>query len=93
MNQHPLTGYTRIAVLVLTLAILEGCGKTGPLYLPDKAGEVVTRPGATPPEADSSTAPNSPQTPDSQPAAPPPAPEVTDEESKKEKGASPPPPR
>ena len=85
------SGARRLAVLALMLATLAGCGKTGPLYLPDKAGEVVTRPVATPPEAESTTAPGSTQTPDSQPAAPPPAPEVTDEESKKEKGATPPP--
>jgi predicted small lipoprotein YifL len=82
---------TRIALLALTLAMLAGCGKTGPLYLPDAASEVVTRPVATPPETESTPAPNSPQTPDSQPAAPAPAPEVIVDESKKEKGASPPP--
>jgi predicted small lipoprotein YifL len=28
-----------------TVAVLAGCGQKGPLYLPDKGGEVVTRPG------------------------------------------------
>jgi predicted small lipoprotein YifL len=91
----------RIALLCVVLAMLAGCGKKGPLYLPEAASEVVTRPAETPPAAESTTAPNSPQTPDSQPAAPAPAPEVsapeeTKEQSqdapKKEKGASPPTP-
>jgi predicted small lipoprotein YifL len=29
----------------LLLVGLAGCGQKGPLYLPDKGGEVVTRPG------------------------------------------------
>jgi predicted small lipoprotein YifL len=91
----------RVALLCVALAMLAGCGKKGPLYLPEAASEVVTRPAETPPATDSTTAPNSPQTPDSQPAAPTPAPEVsapqeTKEQSKnaskKEKGASPPAP-
>jgi predicted small lipoprotein YifL len=35
----------RFAVLMATVAVLAGCGQKGPLYLPDKGGEVVTRPG------------------------------------------------
>jgi predicted small lipoprotein YifL len=90
----------RIALLCVAMTALLGCGKKGPLYLPDAAGEVVTRPAETPPASDSTQAPNSPQTTDSQPAAPAPAPEVsapesTDapkkEEPKKEGGAPPPP--
>jgi predicted small lipoprotein YifL len=89
----------RIALLCVLLAALPGCGKKGPLYLPEAASEVVTRPAETPPASESTGAPNSPQTVDSQPAAPAAAPEVSapdpkKEESKKEKGASPPsPPR
>ncbi|HEY6125730.1 MAG TPA: lipoprotein [Steroidobacteraceae bacterium] len=84
----------RNVIPVLILGILAGCGQKGPLYLPEERGEVVTRPAETPPESETTAAPNSPQTPDSQPAAPAPAPEVTapEEESKKDKGASPPPP-
>jgi predicted small lipoprotein YifL len=86
----------RVALLCLLLATLPGCGKKGPLYLPDEAGAVVTRPAQTPPASESTEAPNSPQTVDSQPAAPAPAPEVAPPETKdppkKEKGASPPPP-
>ena len=97
----------RIALLCLLLAALPGCGKKGPLYLPDTASEIVTRPAEAPPPAESTEAPNSPQTVDSQPAAPAPAPEVTAPESKerspnedlpkkdapkKEAGATPPPP-
>jgi len=86
----------RIALLCLLLAALPGCGKKGPLYLPEAASEVVTRPAQTPPAPDSTEAPNSPQTVDSQPAAPAPAPGVSAPESdpsKKEKGATPPPPK
>ena len=84
----------RIALLCVLLATIMGCGKKGPLYLPDTASEVVTRPAETPPASESTEAPNSPQTTDSQPAAPAPAPEVTAPEDvpKKEKGATPPPP-
>jgi predicted small lipoprotein YifL len=35
----------RFAVLVTAAAVLAGCGQKGPLYLPDKGGQVVTRPG------------------------------------------------
>jgi predicted small lipoprotein YifL len=35
----------RFAVLMAAVALLAGCGQKGPLYLPDKGGEVVTRPG------------------------------------------------
>jgi predicted small lipoprotein YifL len=80
-----------VALLCLTLA-LPGCGKKGPLYLPDTAGDVVTRPAESPPASDNTEAPNSPQTTDSQPQAPAPAPEVTkpEEDPKKVKGAPPP---
>lgn len=47
-----------------------GCGQKGPLYLPDEAGEVVTRPTQTPapnPAAPDSSAPPTP--------TPPPTPE------------------
>jgi predicted small lipoprotein YifL len=34
------------SLLLLAIAgVLAGCGQKGPLYLPDKGGEVVTRPG------------------------------------------------
>ena len=85
------------AAVICLLVTIAGCGKKGPLYLPQPASEIVTRPAETPPASESTDAPNSPQTVDSQPAAPPPAPEVTPpepqaEDSKKEKGATPPPP-
>jgi predicted small lipoprotein YifL len=88
------TATWRLALLCLAFAALPGCGKKGPLYLPEPASEVVTRPAETPPAPEGTQAPNSPQTTDSQPAAPPPAPEVSAPESpKKEKGATPPPPK
>ena len=97
MKQHPETRETRpllrhVALACLLLA-LAGCGKKGPLYLPEEPGEVVTRPAESPPASEKTEAPNSPQTTDSQPTPPAPAPEVTEpEESRKDKGATPPPP-
>ena len=35
----------RFAVSFALAALLTACGQKGPLYLPDKGGEVVTRPG------------------------------------------------
>jgi predicted small lipoprotein YifL len=35
----------RFAALLAAAAVLAGCGQKGPLYLPDKGGQVVTRPG------------------------------------------------
>jgi predicted small lipoprotein YifL len=35
----------KFAVLMAAGTVLAGCGQKGPLYLPDKGGEVVTRPG------------------------------------------------
>ncbi len=40
----------RITLLVVAAGLLTACGQTGPLYLPDRGGDVVTRPaGQTPP--------------------------------------------
>lgn len=87
-----------VAFAALALGALSACGQKGPLYLPDAAGEVVTRPAATPPPAptENTSAPNSPQTVDA-PADAPPAPEVTApvgtpeaEDPKKEKSTTPP---
>jgi predicted small lipoprotein YifL len=66
--------------LLPAAALLASCGQKGPLYLPDQAGEIVTRPAQTPaptPAAgESGGAPNSPQTVDSPPGQDSPAPEV-----------------
>ncbi len=89
--------------MALMLGTLAACGQKGPLYLPDAASEVVTRPTATPPPApppdENTSVPNSPQTVDD-PAQTPVAPEVTAPvgtpeaaDPKKEKGATPPPPQ
>ncbi|HEU5137106.1 MAG TPA: lipoprotein [Steroidobacteraceae bacterium] len=85
----------RSASALLMLVVLAGCGQTGKLYLPEAASDVVTTPAETPPASDRTEAPNSPQTPDSQPPAPAPAPEVSapEEDPKKDKGAASPPPR
>jgi predicted small lipoprotein YifL len=83
---------------VMLGAMLGGCGQKGPLYLPDAASDVVTRPAVTTPPEESTSGPNSPQTADSPPAPPSPTPEVTAPagtpeagEPKKEKGATTPP--
>jgi predicted small lipoprotein YifL len=84
--------FQHIALACLVLA-LPGCGKKGPLYLPDEPAGVVTRPAGSPPASETTEAPNSPTTPDSGPKPPAPAPEVVaPEESKKDKGATPPTP-
>ena len=68
----PITVRLACAVLAGTLA---GCGLKGPLYLPEQASGIVTRPTQTPPEP--ANAPNSPQTIDSPASGATPAPEVT----------------
>jgi hypothetical protein len=85
-----------LAASLCATALLAGCGKTGALYLPERGGEVVTRP-TPPPATGTGDAASSPQTVDS-PAAPAnPAPEVTPPSStepdkdKKKDGATPPP--
>jgi predicted small lipoprotein YifL len=84
----------RHIALACVLIALTGCGKKGPLYLPDEPGEVVTRPAETTPASESTEAPNSPKTIDSEPKPPAPAPEVAPpqdpEKPKKEEGAAPP---
>jgi predicted small lipoprotein YifL len=67
----------RLVCVVLAASLLgslAACGQKGPLYLPDQAREVVTRPVQPAPDA---KAPNSPQTVDSPEGSANPAPEVT----------------
>jgi predicted small lipoprotein YifL len=47
----------RAGTLVLVALILGACGQKGPLYLPEKAGEVVTRPAPTAEPAPEETPP------------------------------------
>ena len=86
---------------VALAAALAGCGQKGPLYLPEKPGQIVTRPtqtpAAPPAPAPGATAesPNSPQTADSPENQASPAPEVVlpspaeREEKKKQEAARP----
>jgi predicted small lipoprotein YifL len=69
------------------LGALAGCGQKGPLYLPEQAREVVTRPAQEPAPvpAPDTRAPNSPQTVDSPEGPAIPAPEVTAPPDKDEK--------
>jgi predicted small lipoprotein YifL len=57
------------AVLMVAAAVmLAGCGQKGPLYLPDKGGTVVTRPGggqARQPDSQPQSSPRSEQSPPS----------------------------
>ena len=73
----------RIVIACALLGLLAACGQKGPLYLPDEARDVVTRPAG-------SQAPNTPETVDSPESPPNPAPEVTapdEDKDKKEPGA------
>ena len=45
----------RVAALMVAVAVLAGCGQKGPLYLPDKGGAVVTRPGGGQPQQPATT--------------------------------------
>ena len=69
----------RLVWSVALLAAVGACGQKGPLYLPDRPGEIVTRPAQTPPDQEpppTPEAPNSPQTVDSPEGQTSPAPEV-----------------
>jgi predicted small lipoprotein YifL len=85
--------------LLPAVALLAACGQKGPLYLPEKTGEIVTRPTQTPAPApapsggESTEAPNSPQTVDSPEGGASPAPEVVapgpgDNDKKKKQDAA-----
>ena len=63
----------RIGSILGVAALLAGCGQTGKLYLPEPAGEVVTRPTQT---TDSAPAPKPP---------PAPSPEDADKDKKADK--------
>jgi hypothetical protein len=58
-----------MAAALCAAPLLGGCGQKGPLYMPDQATEIVTRPMRTPPGETPST-PSPAPTP---PATPPPA--------------------
>jgi predicted small lipoprotein YifL len=68
----------RTLALTLVLATLaSGCGLKGPLYLPEKAGPVTTRPGPAAPAAAPAASPAA-----EQPAAePPPPPDGTSDKT------------
>jgi predicted small lipoprotein YifL len=67
--------FERLLLLSIALAATFGCGQKGPLYLPDKTGEVVTRPGALPGQSTENT-PSAPSPAD--PPVPAPAPDEAD---------------
>ena len=73
------------AACLLLAGVLAGCGLKGPLYLPEPASEIVTRPSQTPP--DTTASPNSPQTVDSPAGGATPAPEVTAPQSVEDQAA------
>lgn len=76
---------TVLALAAGLCATLAGCGQKGPLYLPERTGEVVTRPTQSSAPAVDSQAPNTPQTVDSPQGPDNPAPEVTKPEEDPEK--------
>jgi predicted small lipoprotein YifL len=49
--------FVRIAAAMTLIVGLTACGQKGPLYLPDKGGEVVTRPGSDTRPQSTETAP------------------------------------
>jgi predicted small lipoprotein YifL len=95
MNVESKARFALLALLASGIAgTLAGCGQKGPLYLPDQATGVVTRPTQTPPEPPTdSVVPNSPRTIDDPVAPANPAPEVTaPEEGDKKKNVATAPP-
>jgi len=75
------------------LALLAGCGQKGPLYLPDQARGIVTRPAPASAPGETTQSPSTPATSDAPPAPANPAPEVTApdaDKDKKDQGAKPP---
>ena len=81
----------RRAAVLACLVALSACGQKGPLYLPERTGEIVTRPTQTPAPPEDSQSPNTPRTIDSPPGPANPAPEVVAPESdpdKKQDGAA-----
>jgi predicted small lipoprotein YifL len=82
--------FERTIVLCLAAGALLGCGQKGPLYLPDRTGAVITRPGP-----DSNTPPSQPQTAptpvpsESAPETPPVTDSTTDDSSSQSKEPKP----
>ena len=70
-------------LLILAALAAGGCGQKGPLYLPDKAGKVVTNAPPAPAPATPSAAP-----PEAAPAAP--APKPTDKNQDQDQSSPPP---
>jgi len=94
MSDTGLTGPACRAALLACVLALTACGQKGPLYLPERTGEIVTRPTQTPAPADDSQSPNTPRTIDSPPGPANPAPEVVapedDDPDKKQDDTAPP---
>ena len=75
------------------LGLLAGCGQKGPLYLPDQARGIVTRPAPSTAPGETKASSGTPETSDAPQNPPNPAPEVTapdTDKDKKEPGAKPP---
>jgi len=69
--------FPTLAVTLALAAMASGCGLKGPLYLPEKAGPVTTRPGPAAPAATPATEP-----PQAKPAGdPPPPPDGTSDKT------------
>jgi predicted small lipoprotein YifL len=72
----------RVLAPALALATLaSGCGLKGPLYLPEKAGPVTTRPGPAAPAATPATSPAAEQPAAKPSGEPPPPPDGTSDKT------------
>ena len=73
------------AALLACALVLTACGQKGPLYLPERTGEIVTRPTQSPAPPEDSQSPSTPRTIDSPPGPANPAPEVVGPEEDPDK--------
>jgi predicted small lipoprotein YifL len=79
MRPRSLAQRAALSALAAALALsATGCGQKGALYLPDRGGEVVTRPMQTPAESPAAEAPEQPEAPrdESEPGADAPNPPI-----------------
>lgn len=57
----------RLVLCCVVLSVATSCGRKGPLYLPDKPGNVVTRPADE--SSEKTTPKTAPQSPEQQPSS------------------------
>lgn len=72
MRPRSMAQRAALSALIAALALAAtGCGQKGALYLPERGGEVITRPMQTPAESPAAEAPEQPEAPrdESEPGA------------------------